>query len=96
MAFVQNDHMIQQNLGGSFPPALGNSILPRTHGLNPNLVFNWRRLYQKGRSLTVGSCKSAGIYVKPLYTAGCTIVAQIAPNRAILPNFRCNFPNVSC
>jgi hypothetical protein len=27
--------------------------------------------------------------------AGCTMVAQIAPNSAILPNFRCNFPNVS-
>jgi hypothetical protein len=27
---------------------------------------------------------------------GCTIVAQMAPNRTILPNWQCNSPNVSC
>jgi hypothetical protein len=39
--------------------------------------------------------RSAGRTVEVGYP-GCTIVAQMAPNRIILPNWRCNFPNVSC
>jgi outer membrane protein TolC len=37
--------------------------------------------------LTMGMARLLG--------AGCTIVAQMPPNRTILPNVRCTFPNVS-
>jgi transposase len=32
------------------------ALVARTHGVNANLVFNWRRLYQAGR---LGRCDSA-------------------------------------
>jgi hypothetical protein len=36
MAFVQNDHMIQQIAPAASHPALGNSVLPRTPKCSAN------------------------------------------------------------
>ena len=33
------------------------ALVARTHGVNANLVFSWRRLYQAGR---LGGCDTAG------------------------------------
>lgn len=34
------------------------ALVARTHGVNANLVFNWRRLYQAGR---LGGCDRANL-----------------------------------
>ena len=41
------------------------ALIARTHGVNANLVFNWRRLYQAGRLGRGGEAKLLPVKVTP-------------------------------
>jgi transposase len=41
------------------------ALIARTHGVNANLVFNWRRLYQAGRLGRRGEAKLLAVKVTP-------------------------------
>jgi len=41
------------------------ALVARTHGVNANLVFNWRRLYQAGRLGRGGEAKLLPVNITP-------------------------------
>jgi transposase len=51
-ALEEKRRIVEETLGEGASVAL----VARTHGVNANLVFNWRRLYQAGR---LGGCDRA-------------------------------------
>jgi transposase len=48
------------------------ALVARTHGVNANLVFNWRRLYQAGRLGRRGEAKLLPVRVTPDSSKGVT------------------------
>ena len=46
------------------------ALVARAHGVNANLVFNWRRLYQAGRLDRSGSAKLLPVRVTPESSTG--------------------------
>ena len=53
----------------TYVPGMSVSLVARQHGIAPNQVFTWRRLYAEGALSAVG----AGEEVVPANTAPCSI-----------------------
>jgi len=54
----------------TFAEGASVALIARAHGVNANLVFNWRRLYQAGRLGGSGEAKLLPVRVTPESSAG--------------------------
>ena len=55
------------------------ALVARTHGVNANLVFNWRRLYQAGRLGRSGEAKLLPVQVTPERSLATTLCGSSLP-----------------
>jgi len=58
----------------SFKPGASVATVAQAHGVNPNLVFGWRKLYQKG--LLEPNATASAVPLLPVKVTAPTVVAK--------------------